>query len=281
MVYNPYIVIPFATWLIAQTIKFVNAALRGNLDLKYLYASGGMPSVHSAVVCSLAVTALLVDGYNSSIFGLTAVFAVVVMYDSFGVRRASGDHAAALNMIINSLGHDHIRLKAPGLRLREILGHKPAEVTIGALIGIMLGLLFNIDKLEKQLDWLRVRPEAIEFYVYGAIFAALAIGGLAFRLIVRFRYRKSRPMVRLAKHILIKTQLIGWLGLLFSLAQLQRLNYYSWRAWPILLLVALLTWDSWLLKRFYRQLPADLALDKANAERQSWLEPKKKRKKRK
>jgi hypothetical protein len=187
------------------------------------------------------------------------------MYDSFGVRRASGDHAAALNMIINSLGHDHIRLKAPGLRLREILGHKPAEVTIGALIGIMLGLLFNIDKLEKQLDWLRVRPEAIEFYVYGAIFAALAIGGLAFRLIVRFRYRKSRPMVRLAKHILIKTQLIGWLGLLFSLAQLQRLNYYSWRAWPILLLVALLTWDSWLLKRFYRQLPADLALDMPSA----------------
>lgn len=91
MAYNPYIIVPFATWAVAQISKFAIAAFRGRIDFRYLYASGGMPSVHSAVVCSLAMTALLVDGVGSHLFGFTAIFAAIVMYDSFGVRRSAGE----------------------------------------------------------------------------------------------------------------------------------------------------------------------------------------------
>jgi len=55
VVYNPYIVVPLATWAITQVAKFAIAAIKGRIDFRYLYASGGMPSVHSAVVSSLAV----------------------------------------------------------------------------------------------------------------------------------------------------------------------------------------------------------------------------------
>ncbi len=97
MAYNPYIVVPLATWAVSQVAKFAVAAFKGQVDFKYLYSSGGMPSVHSAVVCSLAMTALLVDGTSSHLFGFTLIFAAVVMYDSFGVRRSSGEQAAAIN----------------------------------------------------------------------------------------------------------------------------------------------------------------------------------------
>src|SRR4051812_44369194 len=125
MVYNPYIVVPFATWAVAQVSKFTLAALRGRIDFRYLYASGGMPSVHSAVVCSLATTALLVDGANSHMFGFAAIFAAIVMYDSFGVRRSSGEQAAAINMLTETMDRNRVKLAQPGLHLREILGHQP------------------------------------------------------------------------------------------------------------------------------------------------------------
>jgi acid phosphatase family membrane protein YuiD len=146
--FNPYLMVPLLVWAITQFMKFILAAFRGRLDFRYLYASGGMPSVHSAVVTSLATTAFLVDGPESPMFGLTVILAAIVMYDSFGVRRSSGEQAAAINLILDSLNQDQITLMHPQHRLREILGHKPMEVTIGALMGLILAGLFNVNRLD-------------------------------------------------------------------------------------------------------------------------------------
>ncbi|QQR53093.1 divergent PAP2 family protein [bacterium] len=62
MDYNPFVIVPLATWAVAQVTKFTLSALKGDVNFRKLYASGGMPSVHAAVTTSLAVTALLIEG---------------------------------------------------------------------------------------------------------------------------------------------------------------------------------------------------------------------------
>jgi len=55
---NRYLVVPLVVWAVAQFLKFIIAAFRGRVDFRYLYGSGGMPSVHAAVVTALAITRL-------------------------------------------------------------------------------------------------------------------------------------------------------------------------------------------------------------------------------
>lgn len=139
-----YLIVPFVTWAVAQAIKFFLALVRGDVDLRYLYASGGMPSVHSAVVTSLATWALIAGGPNNPLFGFAAVLAAIVMYDSFGVRRSAGEQAKTINKLIADLS------KTGGLKnaddysqMREILGHKPLEVVIGSILGFVIACLFG------------------------------------------------------------------------------------------------------------------------------------------
>ncbi len=276
--YNPYLIVPFVTWAVAQTLKFTLAALRGRLDFKYLYASGGMPSVHSAVVCSLAATSLLIDGGRSHLFGLTAIFAAIVMYDSFGVRRASGEQAAAINMLMDSLDSDRVRLKQPRLRLREILGHKPLEVTVGALVGLAMAALFNPDKVGHHLSYLSVAPHPWERLAYLVFFSVLVVGGWLTKIILSRKYGRVATVQRFSNNLMIKTQVIGWTGLLLCLAQYEQAKYLSWRVWPILLIAVMLGWDMWLFSTFHQTVPAALAEERAKNQRQKWLEPKKSKK---
>ena len=98
-----------------------------------------MPSSHSAVVMCLAIMIGKEIGFNSPEFALSIIFAAVVMYDAAGVRRAAGKQAALLNKIVNTPG-----LSVPEVqeRLVEILGHTPTQVFVGALIGVIVGILF-------------------------------------------------------------------------------------------------------------------------------------------
>jgi len=193
--FNRYIVVPFVVWAITQFLKFVIAAFRGQVDFRYLYGSGGMPSVHSAVVTSLAVTALLVGGVHSAIFGVTAIFAAIVMYDSFGVRRSAGEQAVAINQIISSLELDH--LDHPNTHLREILGHKPREVTVGAILGLVLGGLFNYDKLGSLFKLASLNVGFTLIYGLAVISILLLLGGIVGRVLLLRRYRKV-PLARQA-----------------------------------------------------------------------------------
>lgn len=271
MIYNPYIVVPFATWAVAQIAKFAIAAFRGQIDFRYLYASGGMPSVHSAVVCSLATTALLVDGANSHLFGFAAIFAAIVMYDSFGVRRSAGEQAAAINMLIGSLGKDRVKLLQPDLKLREILGHQPREVTAGALVGIALAALFNYDRLGKLGEFFRELPTRPELLGYLIGFGVLVLGGVIAQLVLRAKYPKSKIIKQLSKRILAATQTVGWLGLLSVLLSYEHASYFVWRFWPMLIAAIAILWGLWLLTTSYRVVPATLAVEMNTARKLKWL----------
>uniref|UniRef100_A0A0E0HRX0 Uncharacterized protein n=1 Tax=Oryza nivara TaxID=4536 RepID=A0A0E0HRX0_ORYNI len=72
----------------------------GAFDLRAAVRSGGMPSTHSAAVVAVATSLGLERGFADSIFGMSVVFAAIVMYDAQGVRREVGNHARVLNKLL-------------------------------------------------------------------------------------------------------------------------------------------------------------------------------------
>ena len=136
---NKYILIPILVWFCIQTFKVVwDLVKTKKFNFKRILGAGGMPSSHSAVVMCLAMMIGKEHGFDSSIFALSIVFAVVVMYDAAGVRRAAGKQAQLLNKIVNTPG-----LSIPQVqeRLVEVLGHTPVQVLVGALIGVLVGIV--------------------------------------------------------------------------------------------------------------------------------------------
>jgi acid phosphatase family membrane protein YuiD len=126
----------FFAWATAQVLKvLIELIWRRKLDLRLLTSAGGMPSSHSAIVCALATAVGIHDGVSSSLFAITLVLAVVVMYDAAGVRRAAGVQARILNQIIDELFQGH---PISETRLRELIGHTPIQVVVGAALGIVL-----------------------------------------------------------------------------------------------------------------------------------------------
>ena len=135
---NKVLIIPICSWAIAQLLKVIVILIqKKQLDLRYLVISGGMPSSHSAFVSALATSVALIQGLGSVAFGISAVFALVVIYDAAGVRRSVGQQSVVLNRIIREL-----RLRRPltelGRDLREFIGHTQFQVIIGALLGIVI-----------------------------------------------------------------------------------------------------------------------------------------------
>lgn len=279
MIYNPYIVVPVATWAVAQVSKFAIAAIKGRIDFRYLYASGGMPSVHAAVVTSLAMTSLLVDGAGSHLFGFILIFALIVMYDSFGVRRSSGEQAVALNLLLNSLGRNRFKLDVPTPHLREILGHQPREVSVGAAYGIILASLFNWDHLGAVNSFLTAVPGTKELIGFVIGFALIVAGGIAARLFMAKRWRKSQVMKRFRKHVFQATQTIGWLGLLSVLFVYERASYLAWRLWPLAIATAGAAWAVWILTGSAKEVPAGLAAEEDVMRKKKWFEFSRKKRK--
>ncbi|MBV9328868.1 MAG: divergent PAP2 family protein [Chloroflexi bacterium] len=122
-------------WLVAQFSKpLLHYAHTRRLNFRYLVTAGGMPSSHSAVVVALATRVGVDTGLSSILFALSVVFAAVVMYDAAGVRRAVSVQARILNrMLAEMIEAQHFNEE----RLRELVGHTPFEVFVGALIGAL------------------------------------------------------------------------------------------------------------------------------------------------
>lgn len=121
-------------WIIAQTIKMICSLLATRrLDFSYMVSTGGMPSAHSAMACSLAISLGLCQGFDSAIFALGIAFALVVMFDAQSVRAAAGEQARLLNQIVDELLREHHLSEN---KLKELLGHTRMEVFMGMLTGI-------------------------------------------------------------------------------------------------------------------------------------------------
>lgn len=131
------------SWFIAQLIKVVITLITDKrFDFTRLFGSGGMPSSHAAFTVSLAVAVGLNSGFRSVEFAITAAFAFVVMYDATGVRRSAGEQARILNRIVESMGREN--LSETGKKLKELLGHTPFEVFGGAVLGILIAVIYDI-----------------------------------------------------------------------------------------------------------------------------------------
>lgn len=136
---NKCIVVPFCLWIIIQVYKFVyELVVNKKINFKRLFGAGGMPSSHSAVVCSEAVLIGRAMGFDSTMFALALTFAGVVMYDAAGVRRAAGKQARILNKLISTPG---LTKEEVNEKLTEALGHTPFQVFVGALIGTIVGAI--------------------------------------------------------------------------------------------------------------------------------------------
>ncbi|HUV55925.1 MAG TPA: divergent PAP2 family protein [Dehalococcoidales bacterium] len=142
LITNKVLVVSVCAWAVTQLLKVVATLVRERrLDFRYLLASGGMPSSHSAVVGALVTSVAMLQGLSSVAFGIAAVLALIVMYDSAGVRQSVGQQSVVLIRIVQEF-----RFRRPIAELerdlREFLGHTPFQVIVGAIIGILIAWLW-------------------------------------------------------------------------------------------------------------------------------------------
>lgn len=134
-----YIIVPFLVWLGIQLFKFFYDIIKEKrFNFKRLMQAGGMPSSHSAVVVSLTTMIAKAEGIASPLFGVSLIFAFIVMYDAAGVRRAAGKQAKLLNKIVETPGLSGVEVSE---KLVEVLGHTPVQVIVGAVIGLAVGII--------------------------------------------------------------------------------------------------------------------------------------------
>ncbi len=157
LAYNYVLVSGIVSWCVAQVIKTILHFIHTKkFSAERLFGAGGMPSSHSALVCSAAIAMCRQCGMGSPEFALMFIIAMVVMYDAMGVRRSAGLHARELNKIkrffegkgidpFNDLedGEDSKNKKTK--ELKEYLGHTPFEVLGGALLGILIAMLIPME----------------------------------------------------------------------------------------------------------------------------------------
>lgn len=122
--------------ILAQVIKFfLHLVFKRKVDFKMFTTTGGMPSSHSAGVVGISTAVGLISGFSSVNFAIAMGYALVVMYDAAGLRRASGKMAACLNRIMDDF-YKH-EVQSVGGKLKELLGHTPVEVIAGAFLGVL------------------------------------------------------------------------------------------------------------------------------------------------
>lgn len=137
---NKVLVITCAVWAIAQGVKVLLGVIRERkFNFKWFIGTGGMPSSHAAGATALATTCGLHAGFDSVVFALAVVFALVTMFDAQGVRRSAGQQAAILNQMMDEM---YWKGKIEANRLIELIGHTPLEVIIGSILGLVLAVVF-------------------------------------------------------------------------------------------------------------------------------------------
>lgn len=158
---NPPITVGLIAFISAQIIKTIRYAIKyKTFNPERITGAGGMPSSHSSLVVSVVIYFLRYRGVESPEFALAVLTAGIVIFDALSVRYNAGLHAKELNKmrrIIDDLDDEISKLSGededPDINelasqkdLKEFLGHTPIEVIAGALLGILIGLLFPVPK---------------------------------------------------------------------------------------------------------------------------------------
>ena len=113
LITNKILVVGVVSWFLAQVFKCIsNLILTKKFSIERLFGDGGMPSGHSATVVSVATATGLYEGFNSPVFAVAAIVAIVVMHDVTGTDLPNEE------------------------KLKELLGHTPLQVAAGCVLGI-------------------------------------------------------------------------------------------------------------------------------------------------
>jgi acid phosphatase family membrane protein YuiD len=124
--------------MIIHVISSRKRSFRDTLET-LAWRTGGMPSSHAALVCSIATSAAFLEGPGSNLFQISFWFALVVLRDAMGVRRSSGIQARILNVLGRQVSEN---LNTEYHPVKEIQGHTPLEVVVGGLLGIFISAAF-------------------------------------------------------------------------------------------------------------------------------------------
>ena len=145
---NPTLLASVFSWLGAQFLKTIIHLIYGRIktfkDLiaNMFWRTGGMPSSHSAVVTAACTSIGIRDGVNSSIFMLSLLITFITMRDAVGVRRSSGIQSKKLNELGRELEENNCIKDYKSIK--EVNGHTPMQVIMGALLGVLMGFSLNL-----------------------------------------------------------------------------------------------------------------------------------------
>lgn len=146
MIYeNRILLTGLIAWAVSQLIKtIIHLIINKRFDWERLAGDGGMPSSHSATVSAVAVSTGLIAGWDSPVFAVAVILALIVMHDARGVRQETGKQARVINDILElfeSMGQGKL---TPEETLKELVGHTHRQVIAGAALGIVIALLMNL-----------------------------------------------------------------------------------------------------------------------------------------
>ena len=111
-------------------------------DLAYVFASGGYPSSHSSSVVALTLAIGLKEGFDSTIFAVSFVIMIIVLFDAVNVRYYSGKNISLTQQLVDDLKYI-IEMKDPiyDEKFKEVLGHTKLELVAGVILGIVVSLV--------------------------------------------------------------------------------------------------------------------------------------------
>lgn len=137
--YNKPLIAAIVASVSAQSLKFILYYIKHKkIDVSRAIGNGGMPSAHTAFVMALSTKIGMINGFDSSFYAIAMAFALIVMQDAAGVRRAAGHQARILNLIIEDLSK---KKTITNERLKELIGHTPFEIFAGAFLGVFIGIV--------------------------------------------------------------------------------------------------------------------------------------------
>ena len=131
-----YIATPFLAWLVAGISKFAINSIQARRLAFDLIGYGGMPSNHSAIVCSTAALIFLREGPAHPALGVAITVAFIVMLDANSLRNQVGRLGAAINDLAENAGGER--------GLRERMGHSRAQIAVGAAVGVAVACAVNL-----------------------------------------------------------------------------------------------------------------------------------------
>lgn len=137
------LIAPLTAAVIAQLSKVLIRTNKQKLSWSVLWVYSGMPSGHAAMTVALTTIIGLEKGFDYPGFAIALVFTLLVLRDATGLRRQLGAHGLMLNELVTDLKDDDV-LDRRYPHLLERIGHTPAQIIIGSLVGGLVAVFIYL-----------------------------------------------------------------------------------------------------------------------------------------